>query len=77
MSKFTTTQEFTYLESDEYEALTMLTTTGSLLVSRWNGEEYVLADTFTETGSVIYFTKGSRLKFEPTGDMSFSIKAGY
>ena len=76
MPQFNTTKEFTYLEKDESLALITTTTTGSLIVSTWDGLQYVVADTITTTGAKELFVKGQGMKFEPTGDMVYSIKAG-
>ena len=76
MPQYNTTQEFTYLETEETLALIVSTTSGSLIISAWDGAQYVLSDTLTATGTKVLFVRGQRLKFEPTGDMVYSIKAG-
>lgn len=76
MPQYNTTKEFTYLETEEYLALKTSVLSGSLIISAWDGAQYVLSDTVTTTGTEILFVKGERLKFEPSGDMVYSIKAG-
>ena len=74
--QYNTTQEFTYLESEDYLALKTTATSGSLVISAWDGAQWVLSDTVTSTGTKILFVKGERLQFVPSGDMVYSIKAG-
>lgn len=76
MTRQNTTQEYTYLESNDDIALITSVTTGSLIISAWDGLQYVISDTITTTGTKIIFVKGQRLKFEPTGDMVYAVKAG-
>ena len=76
MPQYSTTQEFSYLEKDETLAIITTTTTGSLIISTWDGVQYVVADTITTTGAKELFVKGQGLRFAPTGDMVYSIKAG-
>lgn len=76
MPQFNATQEFSYFDKDESLALITTTTTGSLIISTWDGSQYVVSDTITTTGAQILFVKGQGMKFEPTGDMVYSIKAG-
>jgi len=76
MPQFNTIQEFSYFDKDETLPIITTTTTGSLLISTWDGAQYVPTDTITTTGAKELFVKGQGLKFEPTGDMVYSIKAG-
>lgn len=76
MPQYNTTQQFSYLANEESLALITTTTTGSLIISTWDGAQYVVSDTITTTGAVEIFVKGQGMKFEPTGDMVYSIKAG-
>lgn len=76
MPQYNTIKEFSYLATDESLALITTTTSGSLIVSTWDGAQYVVSDTITTTGAVEIFVKGQGMKFEPTGDMVYSIKAG-
>lgn len=76
MPQFNTTQEFSYFDKDESLAIITTTTAGSLIISTWDGNQYVVTDTITTTGAKELFVKGQGLKFEPTGDMVYSIKAG-
>ncbi len=76
MPQYNTTQQFSYLATEESLALITSTTNGSLIVSTWDGAQYVVSDTITTTGAVEIFVKGQGMKFEPTGDMVYSIKAG-
>lgn len=76
MPQYNTTQQFSYLANEESLALITTTTTGSLIISTWDGLQYVVSDTITTTGAVEIFVKGQGMKFEPTGDMVYAIKAG-
>jgi hypothetical protein len=76
MPQYNTTQQFSYLATEESLALITSTASGSLIVSTWDGAQYVVSDTITTTGAVEIFVKGQGMKFEPTGDMVYSIKAG-
>lgn len=76
MPQYNTTQEFTYIDKEESLALITTTAGGSLIVSTWDGVQYVVSDTITTTGAVEIFVKGQGMKFEPTGDMVYYIKAG-
>jgi hypothetical protein len=76
MPQFNTTQEFSYLERDVSVALITNVSSGSLIISTWDGAQYVVSDTITATGAKEVFVKGQGIKFEPTGDMVYSVKAG-
>ena len=76
MPQFNTTQEFSYLERDISVALITSVTAGSLIISTWDGVQYVVSDTITSTGAQELFVKGQGIKFEPTGDMIYSVKEG-
>ena len=77
MPRFTTQQEFTYLET--FESVVLLTNhgaTGVLTVESWDGEGWILTDTITTTGGKELFVKGQRLKFTPTLGMAYSVPRG-
>jgi len=76
MPQYNTAQEFSYLETEVNLVLITNATSGSVIVSAWNGTEYIVSDTITETGTKIIYVKGQKLRFQPTGDMVYSIKAG-
>lgn len=77
MPRFTTQQEFTYLET--FESVVLLTNhgaTGVLTVESWDGEGWILTDTITTTGGKELFVRGQRLKFTPTLGMTYSVPRG-
>ncbi|HHZ97008.1 MAG TPA: hypothetical protein EYN67_15975 [Flavobacteriales bacterium] len=76
MPQYNTTQEFSFLERDESVPIITTVSAGSLIISTWDGAQYVVADTITSTGAKELFVKGQGMKFEPTGDMVYSVKAG-
>lgn len=76
MPQYNTTQEFSYLETEENLVLITNVTSGSVIVSAWDGTQYVTSDTIAESGTKILFVKGQKLRFQPTGDMVYTIKAG-
>ena len=70
--RFTDTQEISFLALRESRNIS---NTGTLTVSVWTGNEYILTDTLSE-GSREYFTQGLRLKFEITSGDYYYIERG-
>lgn len=76
MPKYNNTQEFSYMESEVDLVLITKTTSGTLTVSLWNGEEFIDSDVISQSGTKIIYVKGQRIRFQPSGDMVYTIKAG-
>ena len=70
--RFTATQEISFQSLRQSRNIS---NTGTLTVSVWTGNEYVVTDTLSE-GSREYFTQGLRLKFEITAGDYYYIERG-
>ena len=70
--RFTATQEISFQSLRQSRNIS---NTGTLTVSVWTGNEYIVTDTLSE-GSREYFTQGLRLKFEITAGDYYYIERG-
>ena len=71
-------QRFTAEQEISFQSLRQsrnISNTGTLTVSVWTGNEYIVTDTLSE-GSREYFTQGLRLKFEITSGDYYYIERG-
>lgn len=76
MAQFTTQQDFTYGGDLETIALIVKTNGGNLVVSVWDGEQYVISDTVSTDGANEIFVKSQVMRFTPSGGCTFSIQRG-
>lgn len=70
--RFTDTQEISFRSLRDTRCIS---NTGTLTISVWTGNEYIVADKLT-AGSREYFTKALRLKFEITTGDYYYIERG-
>ncbi|HHZ69606.1 MAG TPA: hypothetical protein EYN54_04835 [Methylococcaceae bacterium] len=77
MPRFTTQQTTTYLEV--YESVALTTNhgvSGQLTVEVFDGVDYILTDTITDSGSRELFVKSLIIRFTPTNGMVYSVQLG-
>jgi len=75
--RFTTQQTTTYLEV--YESVALTTNhgvSGQLTVEVFDGVDYILTDTITDSGSRELFVKSLIIRFTPTNGMVYSVQLG-
>ena len=64
----------TYLEAHETVAITTdHGTDGGLTIHVFDGEDYILVDTITTSGSQEIYVRGLTLRFTPSNGMVYSI----
>lgn len=75
MARYTDEQIFSFGAYPEYRALTVTANGGTLVVSKWDGQDYVIDtnDTITQDTNTRIFTQNSNIKLTPTGGAVYSI----
>ena len=76
MARFTTQQNFSYLESTISLALIVQTNGGSLLVEAYDGVNFVTTDTVTVDGANEVFVSGQSIRFTPIGGCVYNVDQG-
>lgn len=75
MARYTDEQTFSFGPHPEFRALTVTANGGTLVVSKWDGDGYVIDpdDTITETTNTRIFTQNSNIRLTPTGGATYYI----
>tara|TARA_R110000850_G_scaffold11976_1_gene40693 strand:- start:706 stop:948 length:243 start_codon:yes stop_codon:yes gene_type:complete len=73
MSRYTDQQVLAFGSTPQARVLSVKVNGGSLLVERYDGVDWVEADSITADKVSPYFTQNSRLRFTPAGGAVFDI----
>ena len=73
MPLYTDTQEITFDLYPPERALVVEANGGSLVISVYNGSDYVVSDTITEDSTNVIFTAGLKYRFAPSDGAVYSV----
>ena len=73
MARYTDTQSIAFDVYPLERSLIVEANGGSLVISAFDGENYVVSDTITEDSTSVLFTSGLRLQFAPADGAIYSI----
>lgn len=72
--RYSTEQTFTYPYEEGEIVLTVKTNGGSLVVSTFDGVEFVPEPAITTDGAIAIFASGAGIRYTPSGGCTFSVK---